>query len=134
MIKFGLLAGFLNFIVGLGLNYVVNLAFPSIALEYQNEAIFRPWSDPLMMVYFLYPFILGVVLAYLWMFIQNRLEGDATLEAFEFAKFYFIVATLPGMFVTYTSFQLSLIMVLLWAAFGFVQVYIAGFIFAKFIK
>jgi hypothetical protein len=100
------------------------MVFPALASEYQNTAMFRPWSDPLMTVYFAYPFILGVVSAYLW----ERVHRPRPVE---FAKLYFVIATIPGMFITYTSFQISLSMVLLWTVTGYIQALVAGYIFAK---
>jgi len=119
-----ILAGFANLILGLIINYLVTIIAPSLASEYQNLAMFRPWSDPLMMVYFLYPFILAYVLYYLW----GKLSKP---KAVDFAKLYFVIATIPGMFITYTSFQISLGMVLLWAATSFINVYVAGWIYSK---
>ncbi len=124
MIKKGLTAGAVLLVIGLGINQLVGVLLPTIGMEYQNTAIFRPWSDPLMMVYFAYPFILGIVAAYLW----GRIGKP---KPFEFAKLYFWIATLPGMFITYTSFQVSLSMVLLWAFTGFVQAFAAGWVFTK---
>lgn len=124
MWKKGLIAGVVLLIVGMGLNWLLGLLFPSLMNEYQNTAIFRPWDDPLMMAYFGYPFILGVALAYLW----DTLKAKDPLE---FAKLYFIVATIPGMFISYTSFQLSLLMILTWTVVGFVQAYVAGVVFSR---
>lgn len=49
----------------------------------------------------------------------------------EFAKIYFIIATIPGMFISYTSMQLSLTMVLLWTIVGYLEALIAGLVFTK---
>lgn len=124
MLKRSLIAGVVLLIVGMGINWVIGMFFPGISAEYQNPAMFRPWTDPLMMVYFGYPFILGFVLYYFWGKVGKP-------KAFEFAKLYFLIATVPGMFITYTSFQVSLSMVLLWAVTGFLQVYIAGLIYPQ---
>ena len=131
MLKKGLIAGFLNLLVGLGLNWGVSLVLPGILKEYQNTAIFRSWNDPLMMVYFAYPFIVGIALAYLWNLVHKQFKGEPLSKAFDFAKMYFLIATIPGMFISYTSFQLSLSMVLLWTAVGFLQALVAGLVFAK---
>lgn len=124
MVKKGLIVGLVNLLLGFGINWAVGAFFPAIAAQYQNSAMFRPWSDPLMMIYFAYPFILGIALAYVW-------KKLGKMKPIEFATFYFIAATIPGMFITYTSFQVSLAMVLLWAATGFVQVWVAGYVFTK---
>jgi hypothetical protein len=131
MIKKGLIAGIAVFIVGFGLNFLAGAVVPGVQEEYMNQNLFRPWEDPLMMAFFLYPFIFGIVGAYLWGLLKDHLKGDSTKKALEFARIYFIVATIPGMIATYTSFQISLSMVLLWAVTGYVEAFVAGYIFAK---
>lgn len=131
ILKRGLIAGVVNLIVGFGLNYLIGFVLPVIAKEYQNPAIFRPWTDPLMMIYFAYPFIFGLVSAYFWGIIEGRFKGDEVSKATQFAKLYFLIATIPGMFITYTSFQVSALMVVVWAITGFIEAFIAGYIFAK---
>ncbi len=127
MIKKALIAGFANLVLGLVLNMGIGLIIPGVTQEYQNTAIFRPWNDPLMMLYFAYPFILGFVLIHLW----NSVKENAKKSPFEFAKLYFVIATIPGMFITFSSFQLSLTMILLWTITGFLQAFVAGYIFSK---
>jgi hypothetical protein len=106
--------------------------FPSMVSEYKNISIFRPWNDPLMSLYFLYPFLLGLVLAWFWNKTKNLFKGKEILKrGLRFAWTYFIIAGLPGMFITYSSFQLSWAIVLSWTVGGFIDAFIAGWIFAK---
>lgn len=128
----GLLAGLVILIVGMILTQLSNLIFPSLAVEYENISLFRPWEDPLMQLYWLYPFVLGLVLAWVWDKIKDIIKGKTLHQkAWNFAWFYFLLATIPGMFITYSSFQVSLGMVFLWAISGLLQVYFAGLLFAK---
>lgn len=122
--KRGLTVGLALLIVGTVINWFVGMLMPSIAQEYQNSALFRPWDDPIMMTYFAYPFIMGFVFSYLWDKVKAK---DPT----EFAKMYFVIATVPGMFITWTSMQISVTMIVLWAATGFVQAWVAGYLLAK---
>lgn len=131
MVKKGLIAGFVILILGMGLNFALQLFVPVLAKEYQNIGLFRPWSDPLMTVYFAYPFILGIVLSYFWNIMGKHFAGDTITKAFQFAKLYFIIATIPGMFISYTCFQISLLMIVNWALTGFLEAFVAGLIFAK---
>jgi hypothetical protein len=129
--KKGLLVGLINLFVSFALNFIFQGFIPTLTKEYQNPGLFRPWSDPLMRVYFLYPFVLGIVLAYFWKLISNKFTGSPANKALQFTKIYFIIASIPGMFISYTSFPISSIMVLTWLIAGVLQVYIAGLIFAK---
>lgn len=124
LIKRGLMGGIAVLAVGFGFNFAVQMFVPALALEYQNPSIFRPWSDPLMMIFFVYPFIFGIVAAYLWEKVGKPKPAD-------FAKLYFLVATIPGMFITYTSFQISFSMILLWTVTGYTEVLVAGYVFGK---
>lgn len=124
MYKRGIVAGVVLVIVGFAINMLMGMLIPSVASEYQNTAIFRSWDDPLMMVYFAYPFILGVVLSYLWKVVKEK-------DPMEFARLYFIIATIPGMFITWTSMQISALMIAVWMIVGFLQAYIAGLVFSK---
>lgn len=129
--KKGLLAGLAILVVSIGFNWLLGIILPEVAKEYQNTAIFRPWSDPLMVAYFAYPFILGLILAYFWDLTAKQFTGDEVNKAFQFAKIYFIIATIPGMFISYTSFQLSFQIILVWTLVGFLEAFVAGFIFAS---
>lgn len=131
-LKKGLIAGLILFIFGLIVNWLMAFLFPALTAEYQNSNIFRPWTDPLMTAYFAHPFIFGLVAAYLWDLLKDKIKGTKPEEkAMRFANIYFLIATVPGMFITYTSFNLSLLMVLSWAILGYFQAFIAGFVFVK---
>jgi hypothetical protein len=124
MLKRGLIAGVVLLVVGFGLNWLLGMFLPAVTAEYQNTGVFRPWDDPLMMAYFAYPFIFGVVSAYLWEKLKAR-------DPLEFARLYFVIATIPGMFITFTSMQVSLMLILVWMVTGFIQAYVAGMVFVK---
>jgi len=128
----GIIVGIVNLVVGILLSQVYNFVFPSIALEYINPALFRPWSDPLMSLFFLYPFVLGFVLAWVWDKTKKLFEAKSEFErACKFGGAYWVIAGIPGMLITYSSFQVSLLMVLAWTISGFVEAVVAGFIFVK---
>ena len=134
MVKAGFIAGFVNLLFGLGINAVLGMILPGLEQEYQNSSVFRSWQDPLMMIYVAYPFILGLVLTYLWRKLYKQLKGTDPQKAMEFAKIYFVIATIPGMFISYTSLQLSFLMILVWTFTGFIQAYLAGLVYTKYLK
>lgn len=131
ILKRAVIAGITSLAIGVGLNRLVEAFLPALSQEYQTSGIFRPWSDPLMMIYFAYPFVLGVVLAYFWPMIESQIKAkDPVQQAMRFANLYFIIATIPGMFITYSSFQVSAQMVILWAVTGYIQTFVIGWVFA----
>jgi len=132
----GLFAGVAMLIVGMIFSWLFNWLFPSVALEYQNPGLFRPWSDPLMSLYFLYPFILGLILSFLWN--KHKLSpnfgGSVWKKGATFGAAYWVVASIPGMFISYSSLQVSLLMVIGWSISGLINAIVAGWILARWNK
>lgn len=128
----GIVAGVVLLVVSMGISAIFNALFPQINQEYMNPSIFRPWSDPLMTLYFAYPFLLGLVLAIVWDKAKSVVSGKTYVDkGFQFGLLYFIAAGIPGMFITYSSFQVSLLMVINWSIAGFIEAVVAGIILAK---
>lgn len=131
LLKRGVTVGAINLILGFVLNAVISQLLPAIQHEYQT-GLFRPWSDPLMMIFFFYPFVVGFALAYLFEKVEGQfLDKNPIVKAGKFAVFYFCIATLPGMFISYTTFTISFLMVSIWTISGFLNAWIAGYIFTR---
>ena len=127
----GLLAGVVILLVGMGLGFVFNFVFPQLAAQYTNEALFRPWSEPLMMLYYAYPFVVGLVLSWAWHHTKQLFKGSPCKRAMHFGFSYWFVCGIPGMLITYSSFKVTLLMVCTWLFQGLVNGIISGCIFAK---
>ncbi|MAG78608.1 hypothetical protein CL616_04565 [archaeon] len=126
----GLIIGTILLVVGFGLNFLINAIFPFLAAEYQNTAIFRAWTDPLMWLFFLYPFIIGIAFSLLWEK-TNFKEKNIWKNGLNFGLFYFVIATIPGMVISYSSFQVSLLMTLSWTFSGLLYAVLAGILLTK---
>ena len=127
----GLIAGVVMLVVGLVFNRVFGVLFPSINAEYQDPALFRPWSDPLMSYIFVHPFIVGIVLAWVWDKTKDLFkERDVFWRCCQFASAYWLV-TIPGMFISYSTFPVSFTMVFSWSLTGLAQAIAAGWVFVK---
>jgi hypothetical protein len=127
----GLIAGLAMLIIGTIVSQLINLAVPSLMSEYQNLGLFRPWEDPLMSLFFLHPFVLGLALAWVWDKTKSLLVGGPMKRATHFALAYLLVAIIPGMLISYSSFPLSLLMVFSWTIGAYLQAFVAGLVFAK---
>jgi hypothetical protein len=126
----GLLAGIAMLAVGLAAGYGMMAVFPSLTAEYANTALFRPWDDPLMSLYFLHPFVLGLILAWVWSVVKGVIGGATpTARGVRFGLAYWVVV-IPGMFISYASFPLSLLMVISWTVGVLLQALAAGLIVA----
>ncbi|MBU0907108.1 MAG: hypothetical protein KKE05_03025 [Nanoarchaeota archaeon] len=126
----GLLAGLLMLIVGFVVSWVFGLIFPGLNAEYAS-GIFRAWQDPIMMLYFLYPFVLGICFAGVWGLSKGKFKGTLWQRGAKFGLFVWAVFSIPGMLVTYSSFVVSLTMIFSWLVMGLANGVVAGWVFAK---
>ncbi|OGM05066.1 hypothetical protein A2715_03635 [Candidatus Woesebacteria bacterium RIFCSPHIGHO2_01_FULL_39_32] len=127
----GILAGVAMLVVGIVLNWLWGVLFPSLAAEYQNPALFRPWSDPLMSYIFIHPFVVGIILAWVWDKTKHLFkERDVFWRCCQFAASYWLI-TIPGMLISYSSFQVSFVMILTWSIAILVQAIASGLVFVK---
>lgn len=126
----GLLAGFVNLLAAMLVSKIFVFLCPTINTAYQNPNLFRSYSDPLMILFFVYPFLLGIILAWFWNETKSLYPSDVE-GGLRFGLNYWIIATIPGMFVTYSSMPYSLPIVVSWLVEGLISALIAGTIFAK---
>jgi len=128
----GLVAGLVMLIVGFAVTTIVNMVSPNVAAAYQNTAIIRPWSDPLMMAFFLQPFILGIAFAWVWNMTKGLIKDkNPWRKGAIFGLSVWAITGIPGMYATYTTFQVPLLMVLSWLLGGLLQAIVAGWIFVR---
>lgn len=126
----GLLIGLISFMASMVVSQIFKIVFPSIGAEYQNLALFRAQSDPLMMLFFLHPFLVGIILAWFWSKAKNMF-GEDMKGGIMFGLTYWVIATIPGMFATYSSMPYSLAIVTSWLISGLVTAIIGGIILVK---
>ncbi len=110
----GLLAGLLVIIISTIVSIILNIIFPVLMVIYNDVNIFRSWSDPRMYIYYFVPFITGIILAWTWDKTKNLMKGSTLEKGIYFGLAYWVIATIPGMVITYSCFQLSLYIVLMW--------------------
>lgn len=126
----GIIVGVVNLILGMAVSYLF-MVFPSVVNDFANPYLMRPWSDPLMPLFFLYPFVLGIALAWAWDKTKSVLRGTWINRGIMFGLTIFLISTIPGMLISYSSFPLSIITIISWTVSGFVCAVVAGLIFAK---
>ncbi|MFH1199936.1 MAG: hypothetical protein V1708_02625 [Candidatus Micrarchaeota archaeon] len=128
----GLVAGLVMLVVSFALMSLWSALFPSITGEYANLFLFRPWGDPLMNLFFIQPFIVGIALAYVFEKVGPVFkQKDFVDRGMAFGFMIWVASGIPGMFATYTSFQVSEAMVFSWLAGGLVQMLAGGIVLAR---
>ena len=126
----GLLTGLVLFLASQVVSKIFGIIFPAINAEYQNPNLFRSFKDPLMLLFFLHPFLVGVLLAWFWNKTKS-LFGENAKGGAKFGLSYWVVSTIPGMFATYSSMPYSLAIVLSWTIGGLISAVLAGIILMK---
>jgi hypothetical protein len=126
----GLAAGAGMFLASMLMGIILGQAFPSTMKEYNNFFIFRPWKDPLMQLFYVHPFLVGLILAWVWEKIKKIVKGKGTAKGVNFGLTYFLIVV-PGMLMSYSTFKISLLMVTTWTISVLVQALVAGIILAK---
>lgn len=127
----GLLAGLLMMVAAIVLGFAFNSVFPSLQTEYENATMFRPWDDPLMYIYFIQPFLLAIVLAWVWDKVKTLFSGSLASRVFYFAFIYWMVAIIPGMLMSLSSFKISVLMTLTWTLSSLLQAWVAVWIIIR---
>ncbi|MBR9923282.1 MAG: hypothetical protein GYB31_20820 [Bacteroidetes bacterium] len=118
------LFGFCYFIIWFSIQFM-----PQLLEEYYNP-IFYPGSKRSIFFY-IHPFVLAIALSWFWEKIKSSFKGVNLIRGIEFGLVYGLVATLPMMWLTFSSLDVTIIMVLMWLVYGLAQATIAGLIFAR---
>ena len=129
-----LVVGAILLLVGMLIGQLFQIVAPSIKSEYMNPGLFRPWSDPLMSLMYVEPFVIGFILVWLWDKTNTLFKGDTSLEkGLKFGFAYWFI-TIPGMIMSYSSFPVSLLLVISWSVSGLIQILGAGIYLSKVLK
>ena len=126
----GIVAGVAILILGMIVSYLF-MFVPAVAANDGNSTIMRQWQDPLMTLFFVYPFLFGIILAWAWDKSKSLFKGTAGQRGMKFGLSAWLIATIPGMFITYTSMPYSFMTVLSWLVGGLINLLAAGYIFAR---
>ncbi len=127
----GLVAGIVLLVFSIGLSILASFLLPGLSAQYQTS-VFRPWDDPRMWLYFLYPFAIGLVLSWVWNQTKSLVKAPTPYKrGIKFGLAAFFVITIPGMLITYSCFNISLLMILTWTVSGLLDGIISGLIFSK---
>jgi len=128
----GIIAAVIMGAVGIGIGVLFSAIFPRLNDEYANTAMFRAMDDPLMILFWFAPLITGIVLAYFWSISKEMIKGkNMWSRGAKFGLAFWLVTTIPGMFITYSSFQVSALITFTWLLNGLTNGLISGWVFAK---
>ena len=129
ILKSGLIAGIILFIVSYGGLFLSIRFFPELFVDYNNPLFNSDGSRDVL--FYMHAFIISLALSWFWERFKSLFHGHFLLRGFEFGSVYAIVALLPVMWITFSSLDISIAMVASWFFYGLFQAVVAGIIFAK---
>ncbi len=129
-----ILSAFAMLAAGMAIGYLFDFLIPSLKVEYQNAALYRPWEDPMMYLFFLQPFVLCGTLVWGWARIKDHFTGSTGSKALQVALIMFFLSVIPGMLMTLSSFKVSVLATATWTVSGFLQVLVAALVFVRMSK
>lgn len=127
----GFVAAVAMVVVNMLLNPLFNVLFPWLQDAYKNPEIFRPWEDPVMMLFWLYPLVLGIGLAWVWDKTKQLFSGKPCKKGLTFGLIFFFVSGLPAFLINYSSFNFPFVMIFSWTLMSFFNGIVAGIVLAK---
>jgi len=124
----GLAAGTILFVLLFCLNLIMNQIIPYDITRFEGM---RPMEDPVMTLFYFYPFVLALGAAGVFDLVHPALPHPATNKGLSFGLIMIVLVAIPSNFAMYTSMNWPLTFYignLIWAGAGFV---LTGLVFAR---
>ncbi|NMB78801.1 MAG: hypothetical protein GYA23_06865 [Methanomicrobiales archaeon] len=96
----GIAAGILLLAMMIVTGFLINMVMPADISKYAGM---RAADDPLMMLFFLYPFVVAFAAAVLFDCMHDSLKGDRTTRGLTFGGLLLVIMTIPSFYVMVTS-------------------------------
>jgi hypothetical protein len=124
----GLAGGTLLFVLLFGLNVIMNRI---ITHDISKFSGMRSMNDPVMMLFFVYPFVLAFTAAFVFDAVYPALHGSVMQKGISFGVILLVIVAIPSNFAMYTSLDWPVTFYvgnLIWAVLGFLS---TGILFAR---
>ena len=129
ILKAGLIAGIVLFVVSYGGLFLAITFFPEVFVMYNNPLFNSDGSRDIL--FYLHAFIISFALSWFWERFKGLFMGSTLVRALQFGCVYALVALLPVMWITFSSLDITIVMVASWFFYGLFQAVVAGILFAK---
>jgi len=96
----GIAAGFMLLILMMVSGYLVNLVLPTDISQYGGM---REMNDPVMNLFYFYPFVIAFAAAVVFDTIRDCLKGDRNQKGLMFGGLLLLIMTIPSLYVMFTS-------------------------------
>lgn len=96
----GVVAGVMLLILMIVSGFLVNMVLPADISQYGGM---RAMDDPVMNLFYLYPFVIAFAAAILFDCVRDCLKGDQMTKGLMFGGLLLIIMTIPSLYVMITS-------------------------------
>ena len=134
VVFFGLVAGALMLAVSIVLSLILSAIFPEAMVVYSNVEIFRQWDDPLMYYFILHPFVMGIILSFIWLKVRGLIDEEGLKKGLVYGFYVWLFFGVPGMLMSVSTFQVSAFLVGTWTVSILAQDLVAGVVFARMVR
>ena len=125
----GLISGCILFVLSYGGLYLAVRFFPRLFTDYNNPLFNSDGSRDIL--FYMHAFIISFALSWFWDRFKGLFKGAFLIRGLEFGFVYSIIALLPVMWISFSSLDITVVMVLSWFVYGLAQAIVAGVVFAK---
>jgi hypothetical protein len=101
----GIAAGIVMFIVTMAISAIMQALFQYNVLELAGM---RTINDPIMILFFLYPFVLAFAMAIAYSSLQKSFDGSLANKGIKFGLLVWIIAGIPSAFLVFSSMSYPL--------------------------
>jgi hypothetical protein len=120
--------------VSIVLSLVISAIFPDAMAEYSNSDIFRQWDDLLMYYFLLHPFVMGIILSFIWLKVRGLIDEEGLKKGLVYGFYVWLFFGVPGMLMSISTFQVSAFLVGTWTVSVLAQDLAAGVLFARMVR
>jgi hypothetical protein len=125
----GLVTGCILFVLSYGGLFLAIRFLPALFTEYNNPLFNSDGSRDVL--FYFHAFIFSFALSWFWDRFKGLFKGQFIVRGIEFGLVYSVVALLPVMWISFSSLDVSIVMVSSWFAYGLMQAIVAGIVFAR---
>jgi hypothetical protein len=129
IISSGFIAGIILFVLSYGGLFISIWFFPALFTDYNNPLFNSDGSRDIF--FYLHAFVFSFALSWFWSRFKGLFKGSFIIRGLELGLVYALVALLPAMWITFSSLDITLLIVCSWFLYGFLQAMVAGLVFAK---
>lgn len=129
IIKPALIAGVILFIVSYGGLYLAIQFMPFLFIKYINPMFTSDSGRDIL--FYSHAFIVSFALSWFWDRFKTLFRGHYVVRGLEFGLVYGVVSLVPVMWITFSSLDVTFVMVLSWFIYGLCQAMAAGIVFAR---